>query len=100
MHIELLGQFYQRLLAPYGSQSHLGLESGAVISAGSLWHRFSCSRQSCRLQAENPLIPCMGIFWSRCFFLASSFFFHALLVIVIRGEPALRAPGARNLVFG
>src|SRR4051794_37244489 len=44
MDIELLRQFGQRLLALDGGQSHLGLESRAVIPARSSRHRLSCSR--------------------------------------------------------
>jgi hypothetical protein len=43
MNIELLGQFGQRLLAPYGSQSHLRLECRRMVPAGSSAHRLSCS---------------------------------------------------------
>src|SRR3954469_15894095 len=41
--IELLGQFGQRLLAPYGSQGHLRFESRRVVPAWLSAHRFSCS---------------------------------------------------------
>src|SRR3954454_12351513 len=44
MDIELLRQFGQRLLALDGGQSHLGLESRAVIPARSSRHRLSRSR--------------------------------------------------------
>src|SRR5215218_10195671 len=43
MHIELLGQFGQGLLALHSGQGHFGLESRRVIAARSLAHRFSCS---------------------------------------------------------
>src|SRR5215207_3660549 len=43
MDIELLGQFGERLLAPYGSQGHLRFESRRVVPAGSSAHRLSCS---------------------------------------------------------
>src|SRR5215211_137728 len=43
MNIELLGQFSQRLLTPYGSQSHLRLEGRRMVSAWSFAHRLSCS---------------------------------------------------------
>src|SRR3954453_23013723 len=43
MKIELLGQFGQRLLTPYGSQGHLRFESRRVVPAWSSAHRFSCS---------------------------------------------------------
>src|SRR3954470_467806 len=44
MNVELLRQFGQRLLALDGGQSHLRLESRAVIPARSSRHRLSCSR--------------------------------------------------------
>src|SRR4051794_24494071 len=44
MNVELLRQFGQRLLALDGGQSHLGLESRAVIPARSSRHRLSCPR--------------------------------------------------------
>src|SRR3954453_6289970 len=44
MNVELLRQFGQRLLALDGGQSHLGLESRAVIPARSSRHRLSRSR--------------------------------------------------------
>src|SRR5215204_7581971 len=44
MDVELLRQFGQRLLAFDGGQSHLRLESRAVIPARSSRHRLSCSR--------------------------------------------------------
>src|SRR5215213_8083781 len=43
MNIELLGQFSQRLLTPYGSQSHLRLEGRRMVPAWSFAHRLSCS---------------------------------------------------------
>src|SRR5215218_2309001 len=43
MNIELLGQFSQRLLTPYGSQSHLRLECRRMVPAWSFAHRLSCS---------------------------------------------------------
>src|SRR5215204_5471434 len=43
MNIELLGQFSQRLLTPYGSQGHLRFESRRVVPAWSFAHRLSCS---------------------------------------------------------
>src|SRR5215210_2765558 len=43
MNIELLRQFGQRLLTPYGSQGHLRFESRRVVPAGSSAHRLSCS---------------------------------------------------------
>src|SRR5215213_5398248 len=43
MDIELLGQFGQRLLAPYGSQGHLRFESRRMVPAWSSAHRLSCS---------------------------------------------------------
>src|SRR5215218_941014 len=43
MNIELMGQFGERLLAPYGSQGHLRFESRRVVPAWSSAHRFSCS---------------------------------------------------------
>src|SRR4051794_21686953 len=43
MNIELLRQFGQRLLTPYGSQGHLRFESRRVVPARSSAHRFSCS---------------------------------------------------------
>jgi hypothetical protein len=55
MHIKLLSQFRQRLLAPDSGKRYFGLEGRAVVPAGSLRHRLSCSRQSCRVQAKNPL---------------------------------------------
>src|SRR3954453_8516326 len=63
MKIELLGQFGQRLLTPYGSQGHLRFESRRVVPAWSSAHRFSCSaailaavRQKCHLSDlfRNP----------------------------------------------
>jgi hypothetical protein len=63
MHIELLSQLRQRLLASHRGKGHLRLESRAVVPAGSLRHPLSCSRQSCRVQAEIPLIP--GVQFSR-----------------------------------
>src|SRR4051812_2263164 len=44
MNVELLRRFGQRLLALDGGQSHLRLESRAVIPARSSRHRLSCSR--------------------------------------------------------
>src|SRR3954467_15215562 len=43
MDIELLRQFGQRLLTPYGSQGHLRFESRRVVPAGSSAHHLSCS---------------------------------------------------------
>jgi hypothetical protein len=63
MHVELLRQLRQCLLARYGGERYLGLESRAVVPAGSFRHRLSCSRQSCRVQAKNPLI--LGVQISR-----------------------------------
>src|SRR3954453_18504536 len=42
--VELLRQLGQRLLALEGGQSHLRLESRAVVPARSSRHRLSCSR--------------------------------------------------------
>src|SRR5215208_2661392 len=42
MHIELLRQLGQGLLALHGGQGHFGLESRRVVPAGSLAHHFSC----------------------------------------------------------
>src|SRR3954471_1193855 len=43
MNIELLRQFGQRLLPPYGSQGHLRFESRRVVPAWLSAHRLSCS---------------------------------------------------------
>src|SRR3954454_24780735 len=43
MNIELLRQFGQRLLPPYGSQGHLRFESRRVVPAWLSTHRLSCS---------------------------------------------------------
>src|ERR687898_32109 len=43
MHIKLLRQLGQGLLAFHGGQGHFGLESRRVVPAGSLAHCFSCS---------------------------------------------------------
>ena len=57
VHVELLGQFSHRLLAPDGSKRDLGLKSRAVIPAWSSGHLlYSFSASSCRLRAENPII--------------------------------------------
>lgn len=57
VNIELLGQFSQRLLAPDRRQRDLRLESRAMVPAQASRHIRSCSRQSCRVQAENPPAP-------------------------------------------
>lgn len=59
--IELLRQIGQRLLAHDGRQRDLRLESRAVVPAHTSRHIRSCSRQSCRVQAENPPIPAVQI---------------------------------------
>jgi hypothetical protein len=43
VNIKLLRQLGQRLLALYGSQSHLRLESRTMVPACSLRHLISCS---------------------------------------------------------
>src|SRR5215212_3961311 len=43
MHVKLLGEFGQRLLALHGSQGHLRFESRAVVPAWSSAHCLSCS---------------------------------------------------------
>jgi hypothetical protein len=59
VHVELLGQFGQRLLTFHGSQRHLRLEGRGMVPPGSLAHRLSCpaailaaSRQ--QLHSSNP----------------------------------------------
>jgi hypothetical protein len=55
VHVELLGQFHQRLLAPDRCKRHLRLESGVWFRRGRLV-MLSCFRRICRAQAEIPLI--------------------------------------------
>jgi hypothetical protein len=43
VRIKLLGQFGQRLLAPYGSQRHFRLESRRTVPPRSIAHRLSCA---------------------------------------------------------
>src|SRR3954452_6472528 len=43
MNIELLRQFGQRLLTPYGSQGHLRFECRRMVPAWSFAHCLSCS---------------------------------------------------------
>lgn len=38
VHVRLLGQFHQRLLAPDGGKCHLRVESRAMVSAGLSCH--------------------------------------------------------------
>ena len=57
MHVELLRQLGQRLLALHGSQRHLRLKGRAVVPARSSGHRLSCSAAILPRQAETPLIP-------------------------------------------
>src|SRR5215211_5369571 len=54
MHIKLLRQLGQGLLAFKSGQGHFGLESRRVVPAGSLAHRFSCS-------AAGPVARVVGI---------------------------------------
>src|SRR5690606_5148459 len=61
VHVELLGQFHQRLLTSNGGECHLCLESRAVVPAGSSRHGLSCSRHLSRSQAEIPLILAVQI---------------------------------------
>jgi len=61
VHVKLLGQFHQRLLAPDGGKRHLCLESRAVVPARSSRHGLSCSRHLSRSQAEIPLILAVQI---------------------------------------
>src|SRR5690606_33997397 len=61
MHVELLGQFHQCLLASNGGKRHLCLESRAVVPAWSSRHGISCSRHLSRSQAEIPLISAVQI---------------------------------------
>ena len=57
MHVELLGQLGQRLLAPHGSQGHLRLEGRGVVPARSLAHRLSCPRPSWPPSGRNSTHP-------------------------------------------
>jgi hypothetical protein len=61
VHIELLGQFHQRLFASDGGERHLCLESRAVVPARSSRHGISCSRHLSRSQADIPLILAVQI---------------------------------------
>jgi hypothetical protein len=61
VHVELLGQFHQRLLAPDGGKRHLRLESRAVVPARSSRHGLSCFRHLSQSQAEIPLILAVQI---------------------------------------
>jgi len=59
MHVKLLGQFHQRLLATDRSERHLCLESQAMVPARSSRIDMSCSRHLGRGQADIPLFPAM-----------------------------------------
>src|SRR5690606_13824444 len=61
VHVELLGQFHQRLLTSNGGECHLCLETRAVVPAGSSRHGLSCSRHLSRSQAEILLILAVQI---------------------------------------
>ena len=61
VHIELLGQLHQRLLAPDGGKRHFRLECRAVVPARSSRHGLSCFRHLSKSQAEIPLIPAVQI---------------------------------------
>jgi hypothetical protein len=62
MHIKLLRQFRQRLLALDRSKRCLRLESRGVVPACSSCHFGSCSQRILRRsQAETPLIPAVQI---------------------------------------
>ncbi|ASX09094.1 hypothetical protein CA696_028840 (plasmid) [Escherichia coli] len=61
MHVELLGQFHQRLLTSDRGERHFCLESRAVVPARSSCHGISCSRHLSRSQAEIPLITAVQI---------------------------------------